>query len=50
MKRYAIFIIFLYPALSIFFHENFLSPYGLKFQMHVSDDDSSKFCKFDKIW
>ena len=23
---------------------------GLKFHMHVSDDDSSKFCKFDEIW
>ena len=23
---------------------------GLKFHMHVSDDDSNKFCKFDEIW
>ena len=23
------------------------SPNGLKFHMHVSDDDSNKFCKFD---
>ena len=22
----------------------------LKFHMHVSDDDSNMFCKFDKIW
>ena len=26
------------------------SPNGLKFHMHVSDDDSNKFCKFDEIW
>ena len=23
---------------------------GLKFHMHVSDDDSNMFCKFDKSW
>ena len=23
---------------------------GLKFHMHVSDDDSNMFCKFDEIW
>ena len=23
---------------------------GLKFYMHVSDDDSNKFCKFGEIW
>ena len=23
---------------------------GLKFHMHVIDDDSNKFCKFDEIW
>ena len=26
------------------------SLYGLKFHMHVSDDDSNIFCKFDEIW
>ena len=26
------------------------SLYGLKFHMHVSDDDSNMFCKFDEIW
>ena len=46
-----IFMIFLGPALSAFFYEkNITSLKGLKFHMHVSDDDSNKFCKFDEIW
>ena len=44
------FMIFLGPALSAFFCEiNITSLNGLKFHMHVSDDDSNKFCKFDEI-
>ena len=39
------------PALSAFFYETKLTSLnGLKFHMHVSDDDSNMFCKFDEIW
>ena len=41
-----IFMIFLGPAL----WKEITSLNGLKFHMHVSDDDSNKFCKFDEIW
>ena len=37
------------PALSAFFCE-ITSLKRLKFHMHVSDDDSNMFCKFDEIW
>ena len=35
---------------SIFLWNNITSLNGLKFHMHVSDDDSNEFCKFDEIW
>ena len=45
------FMIFLGWALSAFFYEiSKTSLNGLIFHMHVSDDDSNKFCKFDEIW
>ena len=51
LKKCWNFIIFLGPALSPFFCEkNLTSLNGLKFHMHVSDDDSNMFCKFDEIW
>ena len=33
-----------------FLWKNLTSLNGLKFHMHVSDDDSNMFCKFDEIW
>ena len=43
-------MIFLGPALSAFFYGiSLTSLNGLKFHMHVSDDDSNMFCKFDEI-
>ena len=44
-------ILYMIPALSIFLHIFFkISPNWLIFHMHVSDDSSNKFCKFDEIW
>ena len=37
-------------TVSIFLWKNITSLKGLKFHMHVSDDDSNEFCKFDEIW
>ena len=37
-------------TVGIFLWNKLTSLYGLKFHMHVSDDDSNKFCKFDEIW
>ena len=37
-------------TVSIFLWKNLTSLNGLKFHMHVSDDDSNMFCKFDEIW
>ena len=37
-------------TVSIFLWKNITSLNGLKFHMHVSDDDSNEFCKFDEIW
>ena len=37
-------------TVSIFLWNKSTSLNGLKFYMHVSDDDSNKFCKFDEIW
>ena len=37
-------------TVSIFLLNKFTSLNGLKFHMHVSDDDSNMFCKFDEIW
>ena len=37
-------------TVSIFLWKNITSLNWLKFHMHVSDDDSNKFCKFDEIW
>ena len=37
-------------TVSIFLWTKLTSLNGLKFHMHVSDDDSNKFCKFDEIW
>ena len=37
-------------TVSIFLWNKSTSLNGLKFHMHVSDDDSNKFCKFDEIW
>ena len=37
-------------TVGIFSWKYLTSPNGLKFHMHVSDDDSNKFCKFDEIW
>ena len=34
----------------IFLWNKLTSLNGLKFHMHVSDDDSNKFCEFDEIW
>ena len=34
----------------IFLWNKLTSLYGHKFHMHVSDDDSNIFCKFDEIW
>ena len=36
-------------TVSIFLWKNITSLNGLEFHMHVSDDDSNKFCKFDEI-
>ena len=41
--------IFIAGTVAIFSWKILTSPNGLKFHMHVSDDDSSKFCKFDEI-
>ena len=37
-------------TVDIFLWNKLTSLNGLKFHMHVSDDDSNKFCKFDEIW
>ena len=37
-------------TVTIFLWKNLTSLNGLKFHMHVSDDDSNMFCKFDEIW
>ena len=37
-------------TVGIFLWYKLTSLNGLKFHMHVSDDDSNKFCKFDEIW
>ena len=37
-------------TVSIFLWNKSTSLYGLIFHMHVSDDDSNMFCKFDEIW
>ena len=37
-------------TVSIFLWKNLTSLKRLKFHMHVSDDDSNMFCKFDEIW
>ena len=37
-------------TVGIFLWNKSTSLNGLKFHMHVSDDDSNKFCKFDEIW
>ena len=37
-------------TVSIFLWNKLTSLNGLKFHMHVSDDDSNMFCKFDEIW
>ena len=37
-------------TVSIFLWNKSTSLNGLIFHMHVSDDDSNKFCKFDEIW
>ena len=37
-------------TVSLFLWKNLTSLNRLKFHMHVSDDDSNKFCKFDEIW
>ena len=37
-------------TVSIFLWNKLTSLNGLKFHMHVSDDDSNKFCKFDETW
>ena len=36
-------------TVGIFLWNKLTSLNGLKFQMHVSDDDSNKFCKFDEF-
>ena len=37
-------------SVSIFLWKNLTSLNRLKFHMHVSDDDSNMFCKFDESW
>ena len=37
-------------TVGIFLLKKLTSLNGLKFHMHVSDDDSNMFCKFDEIW
>ena len=37
-------------TVGIFLWNKLTSLNGLKFHMHVSDDDSNMFCKFDEIW
>ena len=37
-------------TVGIFLWNKLTSLYGLKFNMHVSDDDSNMFCKFDEMW
>ena len=37
-------------TVGIFLWNKSTSLNGLIFHMHVSDDDSNKFCKFDEIW
>ena len=37
-------------TVGIFLWNKLTSLNGLKFHMHVSDDDSNKFCTFDEIW
>ena len=51
LKKCWNFIIFLGLTLSAFFFWKILTSLKrLKFHMHVSDDDSNMFCKFDEIW
>ena len=49
-KMWKFHIISVAGTVGIFSCKNLTSPNGLKFHMHVSDDDSSKYCKFDEIW
>ena len=37
-------------TVGIFLWKNLTSLNGLAFNLHVSDDDSNMFCKFDEIW
>ena len=37
-------------TVGIFLWNKLVSLNGLKFHMHVSDDYSNMFCKFDEIW
>ena len=37
-------------TVGIFLWKNLTSLKRLKFHMHVSDDDSNMFCKFDEMW
>ena len=37
-------------TVGIFLLKKLTSLNRLKFHMHVSDDDSNMFCKFDEIW
>ena len=37
-------------TVGIFLWNKLTSLNGLKFHMHVSDDDYNMFCKFDEIW
>ena len=37
-------------TVGIFLWNKLTSPNGLKFHMHVSDDDSNMFCMFEEIW
>ena len=37
-------------TVGIFLWNKLTSLYGLKFNMHVSYDDSNMFCKFDEMW
>ena len=39
-----------HATVSLFLWKNLTSLNRLKFHMHVSDDDSNMFCKFDEIW
>ena len=53
LKRYGIFIIFQAGPVGIFSWKILTSPNGLKFHMHVSDDDSVNsvsLMKFGELW